>query len=106
MERGALAHFALRPDPAVVPVDDLLRDVEAEPHTADVAGEAIRGAVEEPEDAGELGPPDPDAVVGDGELDLLIAPSLHGDVNGPALGRVLHRVADEMVQHLLAAAAT
>ena len=45
--------------------------------------------------------PDADAVVGHGELDLSLAGPRDRDVDRAAFGRVHHRVADEVVQHLL-----
>src|SRR4030095_14112954 len=93
--RGAV----LAPDPAVHPADELAADVEAEPGSADAAVEVGVEAIELLEDAVAVADRDAQALVLDDEAGDALA-GLDPDADGPACGRVLHRVVDEVRQHL------
>ncbi len=103
MEGRALVGLALRPDPAAHPLGQALADGQAEPG-ATVA--AIRGGVhlaERLEEAVEAVGGDADAGVPDHEVQLVTPrrdlEGLHGDADLARL-RELHRVAQEIDQHL------
>src|SRR5207245_10814442 len=91
---------ALCRDPSAMAAHDLLADVEAKPHTGDVARRAVGRAVKEPEDRLELVRRDPDPLIAHGEPHPVpLGTDL--DRDRPTAGRVLARVRDEVLQHLL-----
>ncbi len=97
-EGGPLAHFALHFDAALVEIDELFDDGEAEAHAAVsplIAGSHLREAVE---DAGELLLRYADAVVGYHDAASVIR-VLDSEPHGTAVGE-LERIAHEVEQDL------
>jgi hypothetical protein len=86
-----------------VALDDLLRDVEAEAEAAVVRRRDLAAAVEALEDLAELVGRDADAAVAHRGHEL--AAVLDGDADVAAVRRVLHRVLEQIAEHLLEAVA-
>src|SRR5919198_409657 len=100
MEHRAGIGCFLRPDSAAVASDDLLADVEPESHPRGVASRAIRRSVEESEDRVELRLLDSDPAVAHVDVHAVgILLDLYVDATSG--GRVLDRVREQVVHHLL-----
>src|SRR5438045_1783345 len=96
-ERAALVDLRLDGDVPAVHPDHLAGQRQAQARAGDLRDPRVLGAVEALEDPlGVLGA-DADAGVGDGYRDLAVV-HLDRDRHLAALGRVLQRVADEVVQ--------
>ena len=98
-EGGAFAELACYRDGAVEEFDEEFDEGEADAVAAGFAGAGFVDAVEAVEDAREVGGADPDAVIGDGELELVgDLPALQ--VDGAALLCVLDGVLGQVVEDL------
>ena len=88
----------LRPDPhvAAVVLHRVLDDAEPEPGAAGVAAAGVIDAEEALEHAVALVFGDADALIGDGDLDNPVGVG-HADADPRAVGRVLDRVRDQVV---------
>src|SRR5207247_9666441 len=104
VERRSGFGVALGPESSVMPRHDLAADIEAESETADVIGARVGGAVEEPEDLLDLARGDADALVAHRD-DRVRAGRVERHHYATGLRRVLDRVADEVLEDLLAAVA-
>src|SRR5207248_6423329 len=91
--------LALDPARAAMALDDLFRDVKAEPQAAVVRRRHLPSAVEALEDLLDLIGRNPDAAVADGGHDG-VAPVLDDDVDVAPLGRVLHGILEQVAQDL------
>src|SRR5256886_6276146 len=99
VEGRAVTDGAFHPDLAPVHLHDLLNDREAEASP----GDGLRGAAADPteafEDVPDLVLGDADAGVGDADQDVASVGSA-GQGDGPALGRILHRIVDDVADNL------
>src|SRR5687768_10028841 len=96
MERAALARLALRPNLPAVRLDDAPRDIEAEPEAAAVGLGRLRKALE---NGVQVVGGDPAPAVADRKPN----PALHrrkAERDFSACLRELHRVADQVREHL------
>src|SRR5262245_44797051 len=98
-ERGPLAVVRVDPDAPVEPVDELAADVEAEAGAADAARHVRIEAVELLEDAPALRRGNAEPAVADRPQHVVVLPP-EADVDGPAVGRVLDGVLDEVDEDL------
>src|SRR5579859_1135962 len=103
-EAASLAQGALRLDRPAIGVADRLHDGEAEPGTFRMLGPGAAGAEKAVEDAGQVLRGDPGARVGHLE-DGVRRREEHPQADGPALGRVLDRIVEEIDHDLLQAPA-
>src|SRR5215218_11415321 len=101
MEARAPPLLRVHPDPPAVPADDVARDGQAETGAAAADAGAV-DLVEALEDAGTVRLGDADAVIRD-RRSCGISFASDGDTDLPAVGAELHRVVDEVDEHLLEA---
>src|SRR5204863_3481550 len=104
VERRPLPFLALHPDRSAVALDDLLGDVKAESEAAVIRRRDLAAAMEALEDLPELVGRNADAAIAHGS-EQRVAFVVHRDGNVAAVGRILHRVLQQLAEDLLEAIA-
>src|SRR5438093_4841537 len=98
-EYGTLARLTIQPDAAAVCLYDAPANCETQPGAGDAMALRGIGPLIRPKDTIPLMTRDTNAVVRHRDDDLCID-RFHDDVDRPTLGRILHGVFEEIVQHL------